>query len=82
MCECFKTLDNKLAARGLRVRTGIYFNDKSLEITAILPEIPLVRIDGGRMKKADPQGIIPKFCPWCGKKYRESEPSGTQNDGS
>lgn len=65
MCDCISKVNKKLEPTGMELPIALTHVDNTLQLSI---SIPLLRIDGGRIKKADQNKIMPTYCPFCGVK--------------
>ena len=69
MCDCIKTINEKLVPQNARLSLIICFGGDISEY----PSIPLEKIDKSKRDKI-PTNFIPTFCPFCGEKYAKEAP--------
>ena len=68
-CECWKEVNSQLGQRGFKLSS----KSLSLRMTSSAIEarlgIPLERLDGKKLRTADPKVAFATHCPWCGRAY-------------
>jgi len=65
MCTCQENFSKQIKEIGLELPIALAVVDGTIQTILY---IPLSRIDGKRMRKGDPNKILPAYCPWCGEK--------------
>lgn len=73
-CTCWADMNEKLAEKGFRlspVLSAISVGRTDLDLS-VSRHLPLVRTDGFKLKRSDPQNVAISHCPWCGMKLDPS----------
>lgn len=67
-CDCIESLNERLKIKGYMLKTSYIEIGHSL---VLMPDLPIVRLDGKKLKANDVRGVTTRFCPFCGKRYSE-----------
>jgi hypothetical protein len=73
-CNCWDEKDSKLREMGYKISDSCaMLQIKDLNLTAKFG-LPLQRINGGKLKRDDPQMITISHCPFCGVALMPNDP--------
>ena len=68
-CDCITEMDAKLREHNTQIQTQLTFARYDVSNAIYTPYIGTEKIDR-KVRKA-PFLVVPSYCPFCGKKYRE-----------
>lgn len=75
-CGCWEKMNKAVAGNGMKLSdkgTGIRIVDGSL---LVVYGVPLERLDGKKLARADPKCVLMSYCPFCGARLNTGSEAG------
>ena len=66
-CDCWQTMNAQLKEKGFKLSDKLLSCRMTPTALKVMLALPLERLDGKKLRAADPKVVLASNCPWCGR---------------